>query len=665
MKPIESGLFRAEMRLSLALLLAAASATTAATITPPRPSIVGAGLRRAIAPPVAPVLQRKQQRPIHVKVSGRWYDVTAWAAKHPGGRYVLEWADGYDITGAFHTIHLFGSRSATDILARMPTANLTARTQPLAEFPAIDSAPASEQARTGMDTFMERGERVIQLSSPPVTLGQASAMPPVAAARGLAWQADGVGGRSEPTVGDSAIKRELEELLHRHFDSPAAYKATPEHWLRIAGAFALFAVCFAGWARGSLPETLLLPFAQWLLFSPTVHESSHSTLSTNPWVNYAASFCGLPYIYNPFIWWPQHILSHHQYTNDDACARPAPPLAPGPPHPTRAHTGTWHPSRSARLSRHAHIVGAKRSSPCPSILPSTPSHTRSRTRSHRSPALACPRAASMLISTTFALRGCTRGWRQRRAPPDSISSSRCATHVRRRVLLPPRGSPPTTPSHHTLSHLASQHAFPPHTIPPCLPARLPTTPLSPRLPTTPHSPRLPTTPLSPRLPRSARAQGYFSTIGMAVLWPLRNVQGGSTGRWYANLITPKPDAVAMAPFLLSVLPVAFVLTWPWLLVVASLLSGGEYGVSILHGAMLWLYPWMVSGAIWTVRAPPQPPCARPADGPGPLPWSMWASYAAEVRTILTRCAASPPVPWSTGDDSGVARAGGLPATADG
>ena len=49
-----------------------------------------------------------------------------------------------------------------------------------------------------------------------------------------------------------------------------------------------------------------------------VHESSHSTLSTTPWVNKAAAFCGQPFIYNPYIWWPQHILSHHQYTNDDA-----------------------------------------------------------------------------------------------------------------------------------------------------------------------------------------------------------------------------------------------------------------------------------------------------------------------------------------------------------
>ena len=32
----------------------------------------------------------------------------------------------------------------------------------------------------------------------------------------------------------------------------------------------------------------------------------------------ALAFCGLPWIYHPYIWWPQHIVSHHQYTNDDA-----------------------------------------------------------------------------------------------------------------------------------------------------------------------------------------------------------------------------------------------------------------------------------------------------------------------------------------------------------
>ena len=101
---------------------------------------------------------------------------------------------------------------------------------------------------------------------------------------------------------DTALKLDLEAMLHRRFNSPAEYKATPEHWARIAGALGLFCCCFAGYVHGEISATLLLPFAQWLVFSPTVHEASHSTLSTDPRVNHAAAFCGLPFIYNPYIW---------------------------------------------------------------------------------------------------------------------------------------------------------------------------------------------------------------------------------------------------------------------------------------------------------------------------------------------------------------------------
>lgn len=88
-------------------------------------------------------------------------------------------------------------------------------------------------------------------------------------------------------------------------------------------------------------------------------------------------------------------------------------------------------------------------------------------------------------------------------------------------------------------------------------------------------------------------QGYFSTLGMAALWPVRNLQQRSTGRWYANLLTPKPEAVGEAEFIASMAPVAFVLAWPLLLVLAG-------QVSPVHGFMLWLYPWATCGAIWTV-----------------------------------------------------------------
>merc|ERR1719261_1084945 len=295
---------------------------------------------------------------------------------------------------------------------------------------------------------MNFGERVVQFFSPPAAETPAPA--PVAAAADLPWQAAGdvVG-----LVGDTALKRDLEALLRRHFASPADYKATPEHWARVVGALVLFGACFYGWTQASLPATLLLPFAQWLLFSPTVHEASHSTLSTTPWVNKAAAFCGLPFIYNPYIWWPQHILSHHQYTNDDTL------------------DVDLHHLRPARLH---------------------------------------PGCEADTSGTGF------------------------------------------------------NFIF----------------------------------------------KGYFSTIGMSVLWPVRNLQGKSTGRWYENLITPVPEALARREFLLSLAPVGFVLVWPLLLV----LSGQA---SALEGFMLWLYPWAVTGAIWTVMTQVshvQDDCQRPPTG---------------------------------------------------
>ena len=49
-------------------------------------------------------------RPVHVKIDGAWYDVTEWAKSHPGGAYRLQWVNGFDVSGLFHTIHLFSKK---------------------------------------------------------------------------------------------------------------------------------------------------------------------------------------------------------------------------------------------------------------------------------------------------------------------------------------------------------------------------------------------------------------------------------------------------------------------------------------------------------------------------------------------------------------------------
>ena len=420
---------------SAIIALSPQRATTSAAA--PRPTLLGR---------VVPVKPQVHVQPIHLRIDGKWVDVSAWADKHPGGRYVLEWADGFDVTGAFHTVHLFSSKKASDILDMMPEADLSARVKPERVLPRIERCEGHGQP-TGMDRFMNVGEQAVQLaSSPTVAEAERPAPVPVAPAVDLSWQqADG------NVIGESALKDDLEAMLRNNFNSPEEYKATPEHWARIAGALAVWTVCFAGWVQGDTLATLVLPYAQWLVFSPTVHEASHSTLSTRPWVNQAMAYCGMPFIYHPQVWWPQHIVSHHQYTGDDALDVDLHHLRPARLHP-----------------------------------------------------------------------GCE--------VDDSASGS--------------------------------NFIF----------------------------------------------KGYFSTLGMAVLWPLRNLQGKSTGRWYENLVTPKPEAVDDDEFAASLAPVAFVMVWPWLLVLGSMLGLAPFShdINVLHGFFLWYYPWAVTGAIWTVMTQVSP-----------------------------------------------------------
>ena len=63
-------------------------------------------------------------------------------------------------------------------------------------------------------------------------------------------------------------------------------------------------------------------------------------------------------------------------------------------------------------------------------------------------------------------------------------------------------------------------------------------------------------------------------------------------------------------FLLSLLPVAFVLTWPVLRVLLG-------DINALEGFFMWFYPWAVTGAIWTVMTQVshvQEDCQRPPTG---------------------------------------------------
>lgn len=201
-------------------------------------------------------------QPLPLRISGEWVDVSGYASKHKGGRWVLDYARGKDCTFLFHAIHVFNKDKAARALASLPRIETLEKNPLVFEFP-IATASKERQAL------------------------------------------------------DSEFRDELHDMVRRRFDGDsAATKATNAHMARIAVLFGLTASCWAGWAQGDVIATFFLPFAHWLLAAHTCHDATHGSLSSNPAVNYALQFTAHPLYFNVFVWIPQHLLSHHQFTNE-------------------------------------------------------------------------------------------------------------------------------------------------------------------------------------------------------------------------------------------------------------------------------------------------------------------------------------------------------------
>lgn len=176
-----------------------------------------------------------------LRIEGQWYDVSGWADEHPGGRWLLEYARGRDVTALFRAIHLRNEGVASAALSRLP--QLHASELPLPSSSGLP--PSALQAEGAL-----QGEYVFSYGSPPAS----PPLPPI----------------------DSALRSELRAMLRREFPDVGAAKATAGHWVRTALALAGTLACWAGWLGGSLPATAALPLVHWVLIAHTVHEATHS-----------------------------------------------------------------------------------------------------------------------------------------------------------------------------------------------------------------------------------------------------------------------------------------------------------------------------------------------------------------------------------------------------
>uniref|UniRef100_A0A7S0Q1W9 Fatty acid desaturase domain-containing protein n=1 Tax=Coccolithus braarudii TaxID=221442 RepID=A0A7S0Q1W9_9EUKA len=220
--------------------------------------------------------------PLPLRIDGRWVDAATHADVHPGGRWLLEYARGRDVTAIFHAIHLFREDTAAAALAKLPQLSQTQL-----KLPSKAGLPPSVLQHEGA----LQGPYVFSLDE-----GQ-PAQAPLLPIR-------------------SQLRDDLRAMLRRRFSDRQAMKATPQHWVQTAIAGLATIACWVGWLQGSLVSTLLLPFVHWTFAAHTCHEATHGALSTDSTVNFWMQFTAHPIIFNVFVWVPQHLLSHHQYTND-------------------------------------------------------------------------------------------------------------------------------------------------------------------------------------------------------------------------------------------------------------------------------------------------------------------------------------------------------------
>lgn len=191
---------------------------------------------------------------IITKIHDKYYDLTKF--NHPGGKIPLDLANSRDATELFNSHHQFSNRSKIDLVLSKYEVNVT----DIPGFREIQSFGCFDWEKTNNDPF------VIELKD--------------------------------------EVRKELGTDIKANF------------WRIIEGVVIGIFLVFSYYlfAMGYWISLLLLPLFAWLLSVNTYHDASHFAVSRNGNINSFITYL-CPYFSSPFMWYHQHIIGHHNYTN--------------------------------------------------------------------------------------------------------------------------------------------------------------------------------------------------------------------------------------------------------------------------------------------------------------------------------------------------------------
>lgn len=205
---------------------------------------------------------------VYARIRGVWYDFAQF--DHPGGPIALNLAKDRDATALFESHHLLvPNDKLLSILSKFKVDDETAKN--IQTLDPRDDGAHYVWGGFENDDFVRDAKQLLL-----------SYFLPIAKRRGI--------------------------TLYQ------ATKATPERWLIIFALFTLFALSLAPYIAGQYWTLLVTPQLAWILIANYWHDGLHFSLASDWRINAIMPYL-VPLISSPWMWYHQHVIGHHAYTN--------------------------------------------------------------------------------------------------------------------------------------------------------------------------------------------------------------------------------------------------------------------------------------------------------------------------------------------------------------
>lgn len=210
--------------------------------------------------------ETKKQKTLYTRIKGEWYDLAEF--DHPGGPIALKLAQDRDSTALFESHHMFIShKKVYAILNKYKVKGVKA-----SELEVMDKSEAHYE-----------------------------------------WEGYG----EDPFVVD------MKAMLFDHFNPiakkkgisiHAATKATTFRWIEVISLMVTFFASLPYFFKGQWWALVVTPVMAWLALCNYWHDCLHFAMSTNWKINAFLPYL-FPWLSSPWLWYHQHTVGHHSYTN--------------------------------------------------------------------------------------------------------------------------------------------------------------------------------------------------------------------------------------------------------------------------------------------------------------------------------------------------------------